>query len=1228
MKKFGTICFALSLLLISTQVFSSGGGSFNSGGGGGGGNVTTNTTYTPDNTLDLGSADGGVTLLRPRIIYDGTAVYSPLHSYQSNSIADASAGQACTFSGANKTAGTGAGGSATLSSGNSVGGSAGALSISQGTSVSSGNPNFLSIAGSSNSGTGSGGTINIAGGIATGGGQAGAVTIRGGRAGGSSTLYGYTQLLTGNSAGGVNAMSTDTGGATNNLYFGQSGSPTNFIWNTDGVSDIGTPDGGTTKKRARDAWLSRDLLIGGGMGIGYQRVVATAAGSVTINNHIRSLQLVPAGTIATYTITMPAAPQDGEIVNISTSQTVTSLTLNGNSGQTISGAPSSLSANTGVDFMYVLSDTKWYVKAIGSSSISTGNLTDAGTDGIVITGGTGAVVGSGTSIAQQVATTGQNGYLASSDWNTFNGKQAAGSYITALTSDVTASGPGSVAATIATGAVTDTKASLANKPALMVVSTVNQAALSGFPVIDGQTPIDGSMILLAAQSTASQNGPWVTHAGAWTRPTWYPSGGTSQAFQFITALIRLGTVYQGSTWRQTAAAPITIDTTATTWVVTPIALNSNTVTGTLPAANLPNPTASTLGGIESYASVSHQWINTISTSGVPASSQPAFSDISGSLPLTALASQASNTVIANNATSSAVPTALPFTTVSVSNGTAPNNFSGMTGWWAADQVQNIADGAVITTLPDLSGNAFSMTPGAISKTAPTYISSGINGKPSLLFNGTSTGVGNTSVPLNKGAFTMVFVGTIESNNSASSSTGFNFFGSYITSLFGPSVTGQQMEFYNGGLVQFSNYPFSGSITKGGTPSVFMYTYDGTTLKARLNGAESTSAQSTSGSVTGFSIGYGPTTFFYNGLMSEAMLFNRALNSSTEAPFLEQWLYSKYGVFPAPVDSQPLVVFDGNSIMSGARNVKIASNIPNTIMAQLPGNIQWINYSFTGAPTSTLTTRATTLIDPLFSARRNGNVLVMLEGYNDASAADYETYVNARLSAGWKVVLYTPMSNNIVADATRLTFCSTIRAFQLATSTWNTGNVLLADACNDPYMGLAGQNNDTTYFYTDKTHPIDFGTKRVARVYGAQAVAAALGLSLGNEGERTFQGATINNTATNLTYLPLPTAEAYLSGAGATVGTSWAYRIRATAQRIDGGGTDSAFFEQRYLVTVNSSGVPTVTSVGTPVLSYSALGFTTANVAMVASTPGVLLQVTGETSKTVAWSITYSVDGTN
>jgi hypothetical protein len=67
-------------------------------------------------------------------------------------------------------------------------------------------------------------------------------------------------------------------------------------------------------------------------------------------------------------------------------------------------------------------------------------------------------------------------------------------------------------------------------------------------------------------------------------------------------------------------------------------INGITLSGTPTAAQpnytdiagvLPNPGPTTLGGIESYTPVTHQWINGITTSGTPTSTQPAFTDISG-----------------------------------------------------------------------------------------------------------------------------------------------------------------------------------------------------------------------------------------------------------------------------------------------------------------------------------------------------------------------------------------------------------------------------------------------------------------------------------------------------------------------------------------------------------------------------------------------------------------------
>ena len=76
--------------------------------------------------------------------------------------------------------------------------------------------------------------------------------------------------------------------------------------------------------------------------------------------------------------------------------------------------------------------------------------------------------------------------------------------------------------------------------------------------------------------------------------------------------------------------------------------------------DLPNPSASSLGRFPGAAGVSHQWIASISTSGVPSLSQPAFTDISGvatvaQLPTTGLTiTQHAGTITTDTETSNAV----------------------------------------------------------------------------------------------------------------------------------------------------------------------------------------------------------------------------------------------------------------------------------------------------------------------------------------------------------------------------------------------------------------------------------------------------------------------------------------------------------------------------------------------------------------------------------------------
>ena len=70
--------------------------------------------------------------------------------------------------------------------------------------------------------------------------------------------------------------------------------------------------------------------------------------------------MTPSVTLAAYTITMPAAPLDMQDIVLSTTNTITTLTLNANSGQSISGAITTLAANTGVRYRYRVATSTWY----------------------------------------------------------------------------------------------------------------------------------------------------------------------------------------------------------------------------------------------------------------------------------------------------------------------------------------------------------------------------------------------------------------------------------------------------------------------------------------------------------------------------------------------------------------------------------------------------------------------------------------------------------------------------------------------------------------------------------------------------------------------------------------------------------------------------------------------------------------------------------------------------
>ena len=245
----------------------------------------------------------------------------------------------------------GNGGNDTATTGTAIGGQGGPITLQSGAGGTA----------TATSGTGTGGiagAININGGaggngVTTGGSGAG-VGLNGGNGGNAATggTGGGAQLIAGpggngtttNGAGGTVIVGSGYGG----LGAGAAGSNGSILLQVGGNTIASfDPNGNFLHSKAECD-----------QSFNYQ--TPTTGFSITIGNNISTVILDPAGTLATGTITMPAAPVNGQKVTVSSSQIITALTVNGNTGQTITNAPTSAAAGIGFTYIYRVTNTTWY----------------------------------------------------------------------------------------------------------------------------------------------------------------------------------------------------------------------------------------------------------------------------------------------------------------------------------------------------------------------------------------------------------------------------------------------------------------------------------------------------------------------------------------------------------------------------------------------------------------------------------------------------------------------------------------------------------------------------------------------------------------------------------------------------------------------------------------------------------------------------------------------------
>jgi hypothetical protein len=130
----------------------------------------------------------------------------------------------------------------------------------------------------------------------------------------------------------------------------------------------------------------------------YDYQVLTTNFSYTFAAGVQTLVINPAGTLATGTIIMPAAPADGMTITFSSTQVITALTLSGNTGQTVVSGATTLAARQAGVYVYRSSNTSWYPIATVPTSVITGG-TWVSPAGSTISSATAVASTSGTSVS-------------------------------------------------------------------------------------------------------------------------------------------------------------------------------------------------------------------------------------------------------------------------------------------------------------------------------------------------------------------------------------------------------------------------------------------------------------------------------------------------------------------------------------------------------------------------------------------------------------------------------------------------------------------------------------------------------------------------------------------------------------------------------------------------------------------------------------------------------------
>jgi hypothetical protein len=122
---------------------------------------------------------------------------------------------------------------------------------------------------------------------------------------------------------------------------------------------LGTTPNDGTGDPARTAFTKLNTMTAQLFGVSSLQTPTTGF-SITPAQGVTQLVLNPSGTLATGTLIMPANPGDQQPFEVMTSQTITALTNNPSSGQSLNGPLTTLAANSSAKWIWEASLSTWF----------------------------------------------------------------------------------------------------------------------------------------------------------------------------------------------------------------------------------------------------------------------------------------------------------------------------------------------------------------------------------------------------------------------------------------------------------------------------------------------------------------------------------------------------------------------------------------------------------------------------------------------------------------------------------------------------------------------------------------------------------------------------------------------------------------------------------------------------------------------------------------------------